>query len=107
MALQIAPAQFLRIWDHIISASAVLSPAAVPAGTTGVASTITVTGAAVGDYVEAFVNSSLLNLILQGEVTAANTVTLKFANVSAGSITPPAAATYTVVVYSPTVETKT
>lgn len=93
-----SPTQFRALVDQVFAASASLTPALVTTGTTGVASTITVPGAALGDYVEVTVPSSLLNLILQGEVTAANTVTLKFANVSAGSVTPPGAV-YTAVVY--------
>lgn len=85
-----APAQYRDAFDSVRTASASLTPVAVAAGVTGVASTITVPGAAVGDLVSVAAPSSLLNLILQGEVTAAGVVTLKFANVSAGSITPPA-----------------
>jgi hypothetical protein len=93
-----APSAFRTVVDQVFSATAALTPALVTTGTTGVASTITVNNAALGDVVDVVVPSSLLNLILQGEVTAANTVTLKFANVSAGSVTPPAG-NYTAIVY--------
>lgn len=90
---------FQRVVQQVNSASASLTPALVTTGATGVASTIAVPGALVGDVVDVVGPSSLLNLILQGEVTAVGVVTLKFANVSAGSITPPAgiykAVTYT------------
>lgn len=101
-----APSAFRTVVDQVFTASASLTPALVTTGATGVASTITVPNAALGDVVDVVVPSSLLNLILQGEVTAANTVTLKFANVSAGSITPPAGV-YTAVVYRLTNAAKT
>lgn len=104
MALtQNGPAQYRRVIDIVNSATAALTPALVTTGTTGVASTITVPGAAVGDVVDVRASVSIGNVILQGEVTAANTVTLKFANVTAGSITP-AAGNYTAIVYRPTPE---
>lgn len=105
MALQMQATQYRRVYDQVGSASASLTPTAAGAGVTNVASTITVAGAAIGDIVDVVAPSSLLNLILQGEVTAANTVTLKFANVSAGSLTAPAGI-YTAIVYRPTLEAK-
>lgn len=105
MALQLGAALYRRVFDQVGSASASLTPTAAAATTTNVASTITVPGAAIGDLVDVLPPSSLLNLILQGEVTAANVVTLKFANVSAGSITAPAGI-YTAIVYRPTTEVK-
>lgn len=89
MALN-APTQYRGLVDSVRSASASLTPALVTTGTTGVASTITVPGAAVGDVVTVVAPAALGSVLLQGEVTAANTVTLKFANTTAGSITPPA-----------------
>jgi antitoxin (DNA-binding transcriptional repressor) of toxin-antitoxin stability system len=89
MAL-IQPAQYRGIYDSVYAASASLTPALVATVTTGVASTITVPGAAVGDLVTVRAPAAIGALILQGEVTAANTVTLKFANTTAGSLTPPA-----------------
>jgi hypothetical protein len=102
------PSQFLRIWGNVTAASAVLSPAAVGAGTTNVASTIAVPNCQIGDVVDVRCSASFANsLLVQGEVQAAGVVTLKFANVSAGSLTPPAAATYTAICYTPTVEATT
>jgi hypothetical protein len=58
--------------------------------------TITVTGAVLGDYVEVSYTVALNNaLILQAQVTAADTVTVRFHNPSSGSITR--AAGYAVV----------
>lgn len=90
---------FQRVFQQVNTASATLTPTAAAAGVTNVASTVAVPGALVGDIVDVSAPSSLLNLILQGEVTAVGVVTLKFANVSAGSITPPAGL-YKVATYS-------
>lgn len=90
--------QFRDCFSEVLTASAVLSPALVTTGTTGVASTITVPGVVLGDTVIACACSAAIGALhLQGEVTAADTVTLKFANTTAGSLTPPAAATYSVI----------
>lgn len=94
-----APVQFRDLISTVCTLTAVAqTPGAVAAGTT-VTAAVTVTGAALGDRVDVTCQSSLGNVLLQGEVTAANTVTLKWANVTAGSITPPAAALYNIVVY--------
>lgn len=95
---QRARRQFPDMVTEVLSASAALTPSAVTTGTTGT-STVTVVGAAVGDFVAAVTaNAALGNVGVEGEVTAADTVTLKFQNVTAGSITPPAT-TYNVVVW--------
>lgn len=90
--------QFQALFPSVAFATATLTPAAVTTGTTNVASTITVPGAAVGDLVFISPPAALGNVHLQGEVTAADTVTLKFANTTAGSITPPAGA-YKAIVF--------
>jgi len=92
--------QFQDLNSNLITlASVSLNPGATASGTTSTA-TATLTGAAVGDYVEATCNTALGNVQLGAEVTAANTVTLKFSNTTAGSITPAGgAATYNIVVY--------
>lgn len=90
--------QFPDFVTEVLSASAALTPGAATTGTT-VTSTVTVPGAAVGDAVALVTaNASIGNVGVEGEVTAADTVTLKFQNVTAGSITP-AATTYNVVVW--------
>lgn len=94
-----APVQFRDVIDSICTLTAVAqTPGAVGAGAT-VTAAVTVNGAALGDRVDVSCQSSMGNVLLQGEVTAANTVTLKWANVTAGAITPPAAALYNIVVY--------
>jgi hypothetical protein len=90
--------QYNGIVQNVSAGSAVLSPAAVSANTTNTASSIPVPGCLVGDLVRVTCSASFADsLLMAGEVQAAGTVTLKFANVSAGSLTPPAAATYTAV----------
>lgn len=83
------PAQYRDIYDSVYAASASVTPGAATTGTT-VTVTITVPGAAVGDLVTVRAPAALGNVVMQGEVTAANTVTVKFANTTAGTLTPPA-----------------
>lgn len=84
------PVQYRDLFDSAYVASANITPALVTTNTTGVASTIAVPGALVGDVVTVRAPAALGNVTLQGEVTAAGVVTLKFSNLTAGSITPPA-----------------
>lgn len=92
--------QFQAVNANVITPTATsLNPGSTAAGATSTA-TVTVAGAAVGDYVEVSCQTALGNVSIQGEVTAANTVTVKFANTTAGAITPAGgAALYNVVVY--------
>jgi hypothetical protein len=94
-------AQFRDIVANVYTIPAVsLNPGATTTGTTSTA-TATVPGAAVGDLVDATCQTALGNVTMSGEVTAANTVTLKFSNTTAGSITPAGgAALYNIVVYA-------
>jgi hypothetical protein len=94
------PAQYRDIVSSIISVTkASLNPGATATNTTSTA-TVTVTGALLGDLVDVTCDTALGNVTMQGEVTAADTVTVKFSNNTAGSITPAAgAANYNVIVY--------
>lgn len=47
---------------------------------------ITITGAALGDFVMAALSIDVADLVLTGQVTAANTVTLSLANNTGGAI---------------------
>lgn len=90
---------FQDVYKDILGASKVVSVGAVGAGTTNTSNTITVPGVAVGDpVITVSASASLGAVVLSAEVTAADTVTLKVANTTAGSITPPASTTYSVVV---------
>lgn len=89
---------FQRIYQQINTGSASVTPGAATTGTT-VTVTVPVAGSLVGDVVEVSAPSAIGNLTMSGEVTAAGTVTIKFANATAGSLTAPAGlyrvATYT------------
>ena len=89
MALSQA-SQYRTLVDSVYVASASITPGAITTGTTGATQTIAVPGALVGDVVTMRAPAVLGSVIMQGEVTAANTVTVKFANTTAGTITPPA-----------------
>lgn len=82
--------QYNGVYQNVTSGFASLTPALVATGTTGVASTISVPGSLVGDLVRVSAPAALGAVQLSGEVTVAGTVTLKFSNTTAGSITPPA-----------------
>lgn len=93
------PAQFRDLVDSVCTISAVAqTPGAITTATTAT-SNVNVPGAAIGDRVDVTCQQALGNVILQGEVTAAGVVTLKWANTTAGTITPPAAALYNIIVY--------
>lgn len=92
----------MQFRDHVrlvMGATASLNPGAVAANSTATA-TITVPGALVGDEASVVCATPLGNVLLNAEVTAPNTVTIKFANTSAGAVTPAGgAANYTALVW--------
>ena len=59
---------------------------------------ITVTGAALGDFVMSSLSIDVADLVLSGAVTAANTVTLILANNTGGAVNLGAATAYCLVV---------
>ncbi len=78
-----------KILQHL-SNTASWTPGAIAANT-GATTTITVTGAALGDVVALGYNQNLnAGLILTGWVSSSNTVTAQIRNVTAGSLTPTA-----------------
>ena len=71
-----------------VASTSTWSPGAIANGAQ-VSTTITVSGAAVGDFVLASHDKILTSaLIISAHVSAANTVTVVIANLSGGSITP-------------------
>jgi hypothetical protein len=83
-----------------VSGSATLDFSSIPANSTAQL-TITVTGAAVGDVVQLGPPAALeVGLMATGFVSAANTVTVRLANVTTSSIDP-ASATWSAVVLQP------
>lgn len=76
------PSAYSRLWF----VSAVVDPASVASGVTGT-DTITVPGVALGDQVISFnLGVSEGNMTIRAYVSAANTVTLLYANNTAGAI---------------------
>jgi hypothetical protein len=73
-----------------IDGSATWNPASIASGAMRASSTdavtITCTGAALGDFVQASCDAALSGLDLRGEVTAANTVTLYLTNNTGGAV---------------------
>tara|TARA_R100000458_G_C8261393_1_gene236874 strand:+ start:118 stop:432 length:315 start_codon:yes stop_codon:yes gene_type:complete len=59
---------------------------------------VTVTGAALGDFVMSSLSIDVADLVLTGAVTAANTVTLILANNTGGAVNLGAATAYVLVV---------
>jgi hypothetical protein len=98
------PVQFGASGTSIASsmrATATLGTGAIGAGTTATQN-ITVTGAVAGAEVAVGGPTTLeAGLILYGYVSAADTVTLRVANVTAGSITPAGSQTVSVRVFNP------
>lgn len=93
---------FQHLWNQVNYGSASVTPGAATTGTT-----VTVTVAAgncqIGDVVDVSAPAAIGNLTMSGEVTAVGTVTIKFANVTAGSLTAPAGI-YKVVTYTPSAD---
>lgn len=79
-------AEFGENQGYILFASTTYDPASLSTGT-GVETDVTVTGAALGDYVDQ-VSFSLdtQGILLDGQVTALNTVTVRFQNETGGTI---------------------
>lgn len=78
--------------------SVTINPAAVSANSTA-EEAFTVTGVTTGDIVLRVVKPTFTSglVVVEGRVTAANTVTIQFANVTGGAINP-ASETYTILV---------
>lgn len=93
---------FQRVVQQVNSGSASVTPGAATTGIT-VTVTIPVAGSLIGDIVDVMAPSAIGNLTMSGEVTAAGTVTVKFANVTAGSLTAPAGI-YKAVTYTPSAD---
>ena len=94
------PAQFRSIVTEVVYGNT----GPVSAGSVAANSILTigcaVPGAVVGDFVEITCNQVLTaGLLLGAEVTAADTVSVKFVNPSIGALAPAGAATYFAIVY--------
>jgi hypothetical protein len=69
----------------VLSGSATFDPASL-ATNTGATTTVSVSGAAVGDFVLASFSADLQGITLSGYVSASNTVSVRFQNGTAGTI---------------------
>lgn len=87
---------FQRVFQQINTASATLTPGTLTANTVNTANTVACPGAAIGDVVDVSAPASLGGIIMQGEVTAANVVTIKFLS---AATTAPGAGVYKVATY--------
>lgn len=68
-----------------VSASSTYDPPSIAAGDT-ILQDFTITGAQVGDFVQVSFSQALAGCIMQGQVTAVNTLTLTIHNPGASSI---------------------
>lgn len=69
----------------VLEGSATFDPASV-ANAAQTSTTVTVTGAALGDYVQVAPSISPAGIVISGHVTAADTVTVYYTNLSGGAI---------------------
>lgn len=91
--------EILRTGVAELAGSAVYDPASLADGA-GVTTTVTVTGAALGDFAQASFSVDLASVMLFAWVSAANTVSVRFQNETAG-IVDLASGTITVRVSTP------
>lgn len=78
------PAQ--TYWSEVINASVTVDPPSVAAAAGDVSAAITVTGAEIGDRVNVFPPYSTQGVMVYGDVSAADTVTLSFFNPTAAAV---------------------
>lgn len=80
--------QFQDVFSEVIPFSTTLTEASIATGAAGVsAGDITVTGAALGDFVLFAPEVDVVDLVVSGQVTAANTVTITLVNLTGGAVT--------------------
>lgn len=78
--------QFQDVFQHVIPFSFVATEASIASGAVS-AGDITVTGAALGDFVLLAPKSDISDLSVDAQVTAANTVTITLSNNTGGAVT--------------------
>jgi len=91
--------QFQDLFDVVASVTATVDPASLADGA-GASTDVTVTGAALGDFVMAAPKVDVVDLIVDARVTAANTVTIRVQNES-GSGANLASSTWNILVIRP------
>lgn len=79
--------QFNKLVDQVsyLEGSATYDPASLVDGA-GATTTVTVTGAALGDYAQASFSLDLQGILLTAYVSAANTVAVRFQNETTGTL---------------------
>ena len=98
---RVGPQQFPNCFSDVWEVSAMVNPASVATGVTGT-DTLTVPGVVLGDVVIAFSsNVSEGNMTIRCYVSAADTVTILYANNTAGAIDL-ASSTFKILVGRPT-----
>ena len=80
--------QSLQTVEQFFEGSVTTDFASIATGALSTAGTITVTGAAIGDYVEISASTDLAGLLPVGYVSASNTVTFRLVNLTGGAIDP-------------------
>jgi len=78
--------QFQDLFGSVIPFTFTLTEASIATGAVS-AGDVTVTGAALGDFVLLAPKTDIVDLVLKAEVTAANTVTVTAVNVTGGAVT--------------------
>jgi hypothetical protein len=101
MATQRARRQFAAVFDDVITYQGTLDLASALTGSgTFASSDVTVTGAAMGDFVLVSMGVDTVDAVVAGAVTAANTVTVTLLNNTAGAVNL-ASTTVRIVVLKP------
>lgn len=91
--------QFHDLFDVVASVTATVDPASL-ADAAGASTDVTVTGAALGDFVLVAPKVDVVDLLVDARVTAANTVTIRVQNES-GAGANLASSTWNIVVLRP------
>lgn len=91
-------AQFQGLFSNVSTAQASLTPGTLTANTVNTANTVACPGCLVGDVVDVSAPAVLGGILMQGEVSAAGTVTIKFLS---AATTAPGAGIYKVTCYTP------
>lgn len=79
-------AQFQGLFSEVIPFTVTLTEASIATGAVS-SGDVTVTGAALGDFVLMASETDLVDCVLVGQVTAADTVTVSVVNVTGGAVT--------------------
>jgi hypothetical protein len=80
--------QFQAVFESVIPFKTTITEASIATGAAGVsAGDITVPGAALGDFVLFAPKADIVDLVVSGQVTAANTVTVTLVNLTGGAVT--------------------